>query len=493
MNGAERLVVSDKLGVTLDRLRKLLADTCDLKICEADLHGVRVAAAAIEGMASPQLLADAVFSPLRLLSAGAGSPREVFDILSRSTLLTADRQVVSDLDEISLLLFSGFAAVFVDGIAEAAAFGVQGYERKSVGEPSSEHNIMGSQEGFCESIKTNVSLVRRRLRTPKLRFESINVGELTQTEVCIAYIRGRAPSGLAADIKRRLTDTGLDTLLASGSLRPLLEKNEKVGLFSEISATERPDVVCSRLCEGRAAVLADGSPFALIVPSLFAESFRTVDDACSKPYFVLLMRMIRFIAFFFAVMFPGLYVAAANYHPEMLTLKLLLNLTASERSTPYSLFVEMLIITVLLELMKEASVRMPKAVGSAISIAGGLVIGDAAVKSGIISSPLLIIVGLTATASFVIPSLSQQSSALRLCYIVAGGAAGFFGIAVVSGMIMTNAASLEYCGAAYTAPLLPFSKKAAGDIFIRRSTRSLARTHTSLSGIASAGEGTDND
>lgn len=487
---SSRYAVKMRLSENTDLLKKLLGGTADLNTAEAELHGVRCAVASIEGMASAQLLSELVLRPLEALAERAGgSGEKLFALLSGECLLTADRKLPADLNEAASLMFAGFAVIFVDGAARAAAFGVQGYDKKAVGEPTSEHNIMGSQEGFCETLRSNISLVRRRMKTPDLRFESLSVGQKTATDVCLCYLAGRAESSLICGIKRRLKEVRLDAVLASGTLKPFLEEKEGVGLFSEISATERPDIVCSKINEGRCAILIDGTPFALICPSLFFENFRTVDDACSKPYFLILMRCIRYLAFFFAVMFPGFYVAAANFHPEMLTLKLLLNLTASERSTPYSLFIEMLIITLLLELMKEAAVRMPKAVGSAISIAGGLVIGDAAVKSGIISSPLLIIVGLTATASFVIPGLAQQTSVLRLVYIVAGGAAGFFGIAVVSVMVMTNAASLNDRGIPYTAPLMPYSRYGITEVLARKSTKQLEAEHTVVSDYKEA----DND
>lgn len=442
-------------------------------------------------MASAQMTAETVMQPLMYLSDGAASGAELFERITRRSFFTSSRITTDKLDEAASLLFSGFAVLFIDGVPEAAVFGVQGFDKKAVSEPSSEHNIMGSQEGFCETLRTNISLVRRRMKTPTLRLELMTVGKKSNTDICLAYLSDRADSSTVSALKKRLSSVGLDTVLASGTLMQFVEENDEIGLFSEASATERPDVVAAKINEGRVAVLIDGTPFALVCPSLFIENFRTVDDACSKPYFVILMRLIRYISFFFAVLFPGIYVAVANYHPEMLTLKLLLNLTASEKSTPYSLFVEMLIITLLLELMKEASVRMPRAVGSAISIAGGLVIGDAAVKSGIISSPLLIIVGITATASFVIPGLVQQSSALRLVYIAAGGTAGFFGIAVVSGMIMCNAASMNSFGVPFTAPLLPFTRSGAADILSRKSRTRLEREHTVVTDYSSGKRSTD--
>ena len=428
-----------------DGMIKLLGGSADLNIARAEIGGVKCAAASIEGMASAQLTGELVLRPVTALAEQAGgSGKRLFALITGGSLLTADIKQPQDMEEAAALMFSGFCVFYAEG-GGAAAFGVQGFDRKAVTEPTGEHNVTGSQEGFCETLRTNISLVRRRMKTPSLRLEMLTAGGKSNTDICLCYLAGRAESGMISRLRRRIKAVGLDTVLASGALKPYLEHGS-TGLFPEIGTTERPDVVCARINEGRAVLLIDGTPFALIVPALFADSFRTVDDTCSKPYFKVLMRLVRNIAFFFAVLFPGIYVAVANFHPEMLTLKLLLNLTASERSTPYSLFVEMLIITVLLELMKEAAVRMPKAIGSAISIAGGLVIGDAAVRSGVISSPLLIIVGLTATASFVIPSLAQQTSVLRLVYICGGGLAGFFGIAVVSAMVMTNACAAERGG-----------------------------------------------
>lgn len=479
-NNKGQMIASSVAEVAAE-LERLTGSTADLNIVRAELGGVPCAVASVEGMASGAMMAELVFQPLMRLSDKSLSEGELFRILSKESLLAADKQLVSTYEEALGLLFSGFAVVFVEGSCRGTALGIQGYDKKAVNEPSSEHNINGSQEGFCEVLRTNMSLVRRRLKTASLRFELLTAGKRSATDVCLCYIADRAEPELVRTLRKRIAAIELDTVLASAYVKPFIDLHTETSLFSDITSTERPDVVCAMLNEGRAVLLIDGTPFALCAPALFFENFRTMDDYCAKPYFTGIMRSVRFIAFFFAVLFPGLYVAIANFHPEMLTLKLLLNLTVSEHSTPYSLFVEMLIITVLLELIKEASVRMPKAVGSAISIAGGLVIGDAAVKSGLISSPLLIIVGLTASASFVIPGLSQQISALRLVFIIAGGTAGFFGIAVVLAMVTANASAQGGFGVDYTAPLMPLKKGDIADVAARRSFRRMAKEERTVS------------
>lgn len=480
--GHERML-PESVAAACAELERLTGGTADLNIVKAEIGKVVCAVVSVEGMASTALMADVIFQPLERLSALGLDEGGLFSAVSSGGLLAGDKKLVPSYDEALELLFSGFALVLVEGSTRAVAFGVQGFDKKAVTEPTSEHNIMSSQEGFCEALRTNISLVRRRLKTPSLRFVLLKVGKRSAADVCLCYISDRADPELIRSVKDRLSKIGLDTVLASGYIKPFLEDGEGVSLFSCVASTERPDVVCAGLNEGRAALLIDGSPFALMLPTVFTEGFVTMDDYCAKPYFTALMRAVRFVAFLFAVLLPGLYVAAANFHPEMLTLKLLLNLTVSEHSTPYSLFVEMLIITLLLELIKEASVRMPKAVGSAISIAGGLVIGDAAVKSGLISSPLLIIVGLTATAAFVVPSLSQQISVLRLAFIVAGGAAGFFGIGAALAMTVANASALALNGTEYTSPIIPLSRRRLVDVFARRSFSRLAEEEFSVSKI----------
>lgn len=226
--------------------------------------------------------------------------------------------------------------------------------------------------------------------------------------------------------------------------------------------------------------MIDGSPFCLIYPYLFAQNFDTMDDYSSKTYYALFIKIIRYTAFILAVIFPGLYLAAVNYHPELLKMKLLLNLSMGEKTTVVTLFTELVIIMILLEIMREASVRLPRAIGTAMSIAGGLIIGDTAVQSGIISSPLLIIVGITATASFVLPQLAQQITVLRLMFIFAGGFAGFVGISICSVMTLANICNQSLSGVAFTSPLSPFKRKQVMNVIAKKNYVRMADDKTNI-------------
>lgn len=474
--------IASSLNQIILDCRTIMGNTMDLNVMEINICNAPCALVTIEGMVSTSAMAELVFRPLMELKLPSKENPSVgvYRFATQESLLTAERHILYTYGNVIQDLFSGFALLFIDGIPKAVSLGIQGYDKKSISEPTSEHNIMGSQEAFTEVIRTNISLIRRRMKTPALRFEMMQVGKQSSTDVCLVYMLDKAPPEMVDRIRKKLKKIKLDTIISSGYIKPFLEERVQENLFSNIGHTERPDVLCTKINEGKVCVLIDGTPFSLICPSLFVENFRTIDDYCSKTYFATYLRWIRYIAFFLAIAFPGIYVATASYHPEMLNLKLLLNLSASEQTTPYPLFFEILIIMALLELMREASIRLPTAVGSAVSIVGGLIIGDAAVKSGIISAPLLIIVGLTATASFIIPSLNQQTSVLRLAFIFAGGAAGFFGIAVCGILVLANICAMDEFNIPYTAPVSPFSYKGSKDVISRASFKFMEKEHSTV-------------
>lgn len=334
-----------------------------------------------------------------------------------------------------------------------------------------------------------MSLIRRRVKNPKLRFEFLKAGRLSNTDLCLVYIEGKTPKALRDKTKKALGKIKSDIILTSGNIIPYLSDNGG-SVFSGVSTTERPDVLCSKINEGRIAVLIDGVPFAAVCPSLFIENFQTVDDSAEKAYFATYQRWIRLFAFFISTLLPGLYVAAAVFHPEVLSRSLLLNLLASEERTPYPLMAEMIIVIVMFEILREAGIRLPRAIGGAVSIVGGLVIGDAAVTSGLISAPLLIIIGITATSAFVIPSLNPQMTLLRILNVLLGGWLGFFGIALLWTVVLVNTCVTDSFAVPYTAPLTPFTLSAVKDALMKTSDKNRPREDTveSLNGSDAPGK-----
>lgn len=466
--GNENAVITADLDMTLSELKMRCGSTVDLNVMNVEVCGIKCAVVTIEGLVSTSAMAELVFQPLMSLKYCCDA-KAVYDFLTQKSLLSTDRKTANTYSELFQFLFSGFCVIFVDGLAKAVALGIQGYEKRSISTPDSEQTVRGAQDSFNEVIRNNLALVRLRMKTPDLRFEMLQCGKLSKTDVCIMYLAGRAEPKMVDQIRSRLKEIKLDTVLSTGYIEPFVDSAYRKSFFSSVVTTQRPDMTCLRLNEGRICILVDGSPFCLICPSLFMDSFQTMDDYCTKSYYAAFIRWLKYFAFLLAVGLPGLYLALVMFHPEAFTLKLLLNLYVSEEATPFPLAVEMTLLVVMFEIMREAGIRLPKSVGGAVSIVGGLIVGDAAVKSGLISVPLLIVVGITATSAFVIPQLDQQISILRLIFILAGSTAGLFGLAVCAVLFTANACAMDELSVSYLAPLAPFYKERAGNELFRQS------------------------
>lgn len=459
--------ICDNLSQTMIDIRSIMGNSFDLQINTIKVTGVDCALVCLENMTSTHEAENLIFGPLSSLKLPQSySKQEIMAYIQEHTLVGFDREMILTYGELIRHIMSGFACVLLDGNACGIILGVQGYDRRGVGEPDTEINVLGAQDGFTETIRVNVTLIRRRLKTPLVMFEMSQLGEKSSTDIVVCYRKDKAPKKLIDHVKKSLSGIKIDSILTTGCVNAFLE-GKPLSVFSTVTSTQRPDVLCSKINEGRVAVFVDGNPNVLIVPSLFVESFQTVDDYASRPFYGTYIRWLKYFAFLLATVLPGLYVAIVTFHPEMFNQSLLLNLVSSKELTPYSLTVEAIIITLLYEIMREAGIRLPKAVGSAVGIVGGLVIGDAAVTSGLISAPLLIVLGLTATSSFVIPALNQQTSVLRIIYIIAGGTLGIYGIALVGGALLLNICAMQSYGVPYTAPLSPFTPRSMRDVLIR--------------------------
>ncbi len=462
----EELPLKAALKENIEDLKTILGETSDLLIDPITVCGVSCALICFEGMTSGFDVFRTVAVPLMELDIENADSAALFRHIRSSMILSVDTGEEQRWGNIIRRLMSGFAVILIDGISTAIAFGVQGYAVRGIEEPSSEGNIMGSHEGFVETVRTNMSLIRRRMKTPLLRFSLFPISKRSRTDVIVCYMADRVPRSLVDDVIKRLKGLKLETILGSGYIAPFLDGG-RASVFSGISTTERPDVMCAKLLEGRVGVLIDGTPFAIVLPCLFAENFQTLDDYNFRPFYAVFLRYIRYIAFFLGVFFPGIYVAAALFHPGMISAPLMMNLARAEEKAPLNLMWEAVIIFIFYEIIREAGIRLPKSVGGAVSIVGGLIIGDAAVSAGVISEPMLLVSAISVTASFVLPSLNQQITVFRLAAVLAGGACGLFGISLLGAFILANICAAENYGLPYMSPLSPFSPNAMGDVAVR--------------------------
>ncbi len=464
--GALNQKLTGNLLNDLVTLRALCSNTADLMVREKDVCGVSVAMVLCEGMVSTSTFSTMVGLPVEQLVIEQNTPQKTLQWMRYRSFLALDQSEVYTYEEIFRFIMSGFVLILIDGISSGIVLGLQGFQYRSISEPMSEVNVRGSREGFVEAIRVNMSMVRRRLKSPTLKFELYPVGSKSQTDICLVYLTDVVPQKLLREVKYRLQQVEIDVVLESGYLQPFLE-HKPVSLFTGVGVTERPDTLCAKINEGRIAILVDGTPFALLVPHLFNEDFQSFDDYAHRPYYATFIRWLKYFSFFLTILLPGIYVAVATFHPELLPTALLFNLLVTEQSMPFPIVIEALVIHLLYELMREAGLRLPRPIGHAVSIVGGLVIGDAAVRAGLIGAPMVMVVALTAISSFVVPALYEPVTILRFSFILIGGLLGIFGIALGLFAVFINLCAVNSFGVPSTSPTTPFSFYSMRDVMIR--------------------------
>ena len=466
--------LTHSLSQNLSNITRAAGHSADLLCRRVNVGGVPCCLLCCEGMVSSALLSELVLEPLNQISQPLADGTALLQFLDRYRILSPDSPAVRNVPELLHLVYAGFAVLLAEGADHAAAFGIQGYALRGISEPSGEQNLYGAKEGFTESVRTNMSQLRRRMRSPALVFAYVTAGSVSQTDLCICYLNDRVPADLVESVRERLRALPLETVLSSGYIRPFLEESD-TALVHSVGTTERPDILCAKLLEGRVGILIDGTPFALVIPQLFCESFQTLDDYNDPPAYATLMRWLKYGAALIALLLPAVYLAVSLWHPELLHETLLRLLAESEQNAPFSIAAELLGILFMYETVREAGLRLPKAVGSAVGIIGGLLIGDAAVQSGLISTPVLTVAALSVTAGFVIPEHHAALTVLRPAFILAAALSGLAGVAILGAVVLCRICGTEVFGFPVSAPVSPLFPARLGDILARIGFRSLSQ------------------
>ncbi len=464
--------IMPSLSENIAYLKKEFGESFDIMYKYSDLNGKKICFVMDDGMCDNLLVVEQIVKPILTADRLPKDPDEMMGYISSNVVAGIDQNETRTLENAISDIVSGLVVLFIDGVDHSWSFGVQGFPKRSIEDAKSEVQEKGAHEGFTESFKDNVALLRRRVRSPVLKCETVEVGATSKTRVCICYMSDRAKPQTVKSVKSRLKNAKLDTVLGSGYLRPFLE-DEKFSFFSSVGTTERPDIACGEMTEGRIIVLTDGSPFALIVPYIFTENFQTMDDYNLRPFYVAFIRFLKYVSFFTAVFLPGIYVAVCTFHQEVLPISILYDMAIQESITPFPVMIETVFIHFVYEIVREAGLRMPKSVGHAVSIVGGLVIGDAAVSAGLVAAPMLIVVAISAITSFVVPHLYQSIAVLRFVLMIVGGFFGFYGIAVCFCVLLVDLCKDGPYGISDLSPIAPFSLAAMRDTFIRLNWRKL--------------------
>ncbi len=378
--------------------------------------------------------------------------KDIADILT-----VGNMQQVTDFDTLFTRLLSGAAILLLDGYAQSFSISMSGFKDRGVTEAAGETVIRGPKEAFSETIRTNSALIRRKIKDPNLWLETRQIGRVTKTDVSIMYINGIVNDKVVEEVRKRLERIDIDGILESGYIEELIQ-DETYSPFPTMYNSERPDVIAAELLEGKVAILVDGTPHVLVVPALFISFLQSPEDYYQRADISSLLRILRFIGIFIALLGPSLYIAITTFHQEMIPTQLLISLAAQREGIPFPAFIEALMMEITFEILREAGVRMPRAIGQAISIVGTLVIGQAAVEAGIVSASMVIVVSITAISSFVIPAINMTISFRMVRFPLMGLAASFglFGIIVGIIALVLHLCSLRTFGVPYMSPFGPF-------------------------------------
>ncbi len=472
--------LSQNLKENVAALDEMFGASADYYAKEITIYHCRGCIVLFDGMASLdslwELLLDAAGrqAPPLAEEGTALTGQEAFELILHGSVFPAESGPVEDISDLIKRLTAGMAVLLLDGCEKGIAFSVQGLKFRSVEEPSGEGNLRGSREGFADLLRVNLSLLRRLIRTGTLVQEVQQADTAAKTEYAVCYCRDKADPAMVRRVKKTLAASKPELLLDSSYFVPWLLPG-KMRLFTPVSYTERPAVAAAKLSEGKIVVLVNGSPSAMVLPALFCENFECLDDYASTAVFSSFLRVLKYVSFYLTVFLPGVFVCVAVYLPELFPPQLLYKIEAAEKATPLPLFAEMLLVMLILEVIREAGLRMPQSLGHSVSLVSALIIGDAAIATGLMSTPVIFVASITAIAVFVTPPLYEPATLLRLGTVLAAGLAGPVGLVGAFFVFLLGLSGTEMMGVPYLAarpfPQQPLSE----DGVIRRNYRRLSR------------------
>lgn len=452
-------MISKKIKSNEEEIINLFNNTSDLVTYEFETSSnTKVLICYIEGLINKDLLDRDIIKPI---INNLNSPKDIKNVLYVSNLKEIDL-----IEDVAGEMTYGSVGIFINGINQCYVVSLNEWEKRAVEEPQAEAVVRGPKEGFIEDILVNKTMLRRRIRNKDLVFEDYTIGKQTKTKISISYIQGLVNEEVLKEVKKRIGDIDIDGILESGYIEQLIE-DSPTSLISTIGDTQKPDVVAGKLLEGRIGVFCDGSPHVLTIPKLFIEDIQASEDYYSRPFYATFLRWLRVFSLFLSIVLPGLYVALQTFHQEMIPTVLLITMAGAREGVPFPAVIEAFVMILILELIKESGIRLPRAVGSAVSIVGALVLGQAAVEAGLVSAPMVIVVAATAIAEFAVPSLTEGIIIYRFMLILLGGFMGLYAMTCGLIAIIVHIISLNSFGVPYGFPLAPSDRQGLKDSIIR--------------------------
>ncbi len=449
---------------TLEKNIKAVKDVLkseDVLVFEfASEEGKKFAAIYVDGIIDKELLGELVIKPLSTCKKDA--EYEQIKKMIASPEFKDGEKIKDAIKEIS----AGNVAVFIDGEKSFMIAGLKSPPVRAVAEPPTQVAVHGPREGFIEDIKINMGLIRKRIKSPDFMVKTITVGKKSETAVAIVYLEGTCPKGLPEKIEKQIKNNEIDIVPDSSYISNFMTRHPR-SLFKQCGIAEKPDIFCAKVCEGRVGIVVDGSPICLTVPYMLVEDFQSVEDYYITSYRATALRILRVLALMVGIFLPALYITAQLFKIQIIPFKLLMNISSSVAGLALTPSVEMFLTLFVLEVLNEASIRMPKYVGLALSVVGALVLGDTAVKAGIISTPAIIIIAFSAICLYTVPSNIETTTMLRWMFLIVAGSLGPFSMVILGAYIICYLVNEQSYGVPLLAPFAPLVKSDLYDSLVK--------------------------
>lgn len=415
-----------------------------------------------DGLSDKELLETGVIARL---SSSELTDTVTIDFLRDRTASSGKIENVDSIDDAKKALVESKVLIFA--CDSFFSLDLRKMEKRSITEPPTSSVLKGPRTGFVEEISTNVSLIRRRIKSKDLVIQSYSVGKYTSTSVAVCWLSSIANPKVVQSVIKRITEINIDGILDSSYIAMLIEDNQS-SLFSQIASQEKPDIVASKLLEGRVAIVVDGSPMVLTLPYMLIESFQDSEDYYRRNRRTSFVRVLRFLGLILALILPAAYVAVQEYQYQFLPLKFMITIINATNGTPFTPTYEMFMVLIIFDVLNEASIRMPRFVGMALSIVGAIVLGETAVSAGLLSSPAVLVMALSAIGLYTTPSNMGTFSLIRLLFLASASLFGMLGL-IIAGMIFISfICTLKSFGTDFTAPYAPLITDDLQDGFIKK-------------------------
>ncbi|GAA0364453.1 spore germination protein [Bacillus horti] len=473
----DHIDLSRSIEENLEMVRKVFGESDDVVLREFNIateSRLRAAIVYIDGLTDRNVIDEYILGGLMIDLEGklneeeGRSPEHLFNWIKDKGLTINEVGQTNKLRKLIDSILSGDCVILFDRVDTALLANAKGWEKRGVQEPQTESVVRGPRDGFEETLRVNTALVRRRLKDPNLRVKNLQVGQKTHTDICIMYIEGVVDQDVLDELLRRVSEINTDIIIESGYIEQFIE-DHPWSPFPQIQNTERPDKVVANLAEGKVALFVDGTPFVLILPALLTQFYHSPEDYYERFIIGTLIRFIRVLSMLIALLLPSLYIAFSSFHPEMIPSKLVIAMAAGRSTVPFPSILEAMLMEISIEILREASIRLPGPIGPTIGIVGALVVGQASVQAGIVSPIMVIVVALTTIGSFVSPSYNAAIALrmLRFPVMIAAAMFGLYGIMLFIIVIIIHLCSIKSFGIPYMAPFTPMRTQDSKDTIIR--------------------------